>query len=55
MHCNLILKKIKEISKYYNVVGMHLYTFNDNRIICRNFAPLYDINEEAATELQTVH
>ncbi len=42
-------EKIKEISKYYNVVGMHLYTFNDNRIICRNFAPLYDINEEAAT------
>lgn len=28
---------------------MHLYTCNDNRIICRNFAPLYDINEEAAT------
>ncbi|AXY10812.1 PhzF family phenazine biosynthesis protein [Bacillus thuringiensis LM1212] len=42
-------EKIKEISKYYNVVGMHLYTFHDNRIICRNFAPLYDINEEAAT------
>ncbi|MDA2287541.1 PhzF family phenazine biosynthesis protein [Bacillus cereus group sp. Bc191] len=42
-------EKIKEISKYYNVVGMHLYTCNDNRIICRNFAPLYDINEEAAT------
>lgn len=41
--------KIKEISKYYNVVGMHLYTFNDDRIICRNFAPLYEINEEAAT------
>ncbi len=28
---------------------MHLYTFNNNRIICRNFAPLYDINEETAT------
>jgi len=42
-------EKIKEMSQYYNVVGMHLYTFNDNRIICRNFAPLYDINEEAAT------
>ncbi|MEK4497452.1 PhzF family phenazine biosynthesis protein [Bacillus sp. FSL R12-0069] len=42
-------EKIKETSKYYNVVGMHLYTFHDNRIICRNFAPLYDINEEAAT------
>lgn len=42
-------EKIKEISKYYHVVGTHLYTFNDDRIICRNFAPLYDINEEAAT------
>ncbi|MBO0474226.1 PhzF family phenazine biosynthesis protein [Enterococcus ureasiticus] len=42
-------EKIKEISKYYTVVGMHLYAFKDDRIICRNFAPLYDINEEAAT------
>lgn len=42
-------ENIKEISKDYHVVGMHLYTFNDDRIICRNFAPLYDINEEAAT------
>ncbi|WP_311406875.1 PhzF family phenazine biosynthesis protein [Liquorilactobacillus uvarum] len=40
---------IKRISKYHGVVGMHLYTFNNNRIICRNFAPLYDINEESAT------
>lgn len=42
-------EKIKAISAHYNVVGMHLYTFKDERIICRNFAPLYDINEEAAT------
>ncbi|WP_336634646.1 PhzF family phenazine biosynthesis protein [Lysinibacillus fusiformis] len=42
-------ENIKEISEFYDVVGMHVYTFNDNRIICRNFAPLYDINEEAAT------
>ncbi|MBO0440516.1 PhzF family phenazine biosynthesis protein [Candidatus Enterococcus ikei] len=41
--------KIKEISQAYDVVGTHLYTFTDDRIICRNFAPLYDINEEAAT------
>lgn len=41
--------RIKEVSKYYGVVGMHLYAFNNNRIICRNFAPLYDINEESAT------
>lgn len=42
-------EKIKELSQYYDVVGMHLFTFNDDRIICRNFAPHYDINEEAAT------
>lgn len=42
-------EKIKEVSATYDVVGMHLYTFNNDRIICRNFAPLYDINEEAAT------
>ncbi|MBC1374884.1 PhzF family phenazine biosynthesis protein [Listeria sp. FSL L7-0091] len=42
-------EKIKEISKEYDVIGMHLYTCSSDRIICRNFAPLYDINEEAAT------
>ncbi len=42
-------EKIKEVSQTYDVVGMHLYTMEDERIICRNFAPLYDINEEAAT------
>lgn len=42
-------EKIAEVSKTFNVVGMHLYTFADERIICRNFAPLYDINEESAT------
>lgn len=42
-------EKIKEISKAYQVVGTHLYTFEEDRIVCRNFAPLYDINEEAAT------
>lgn len=41
--------KIKEVSKYYDVVGMHLYTFDEDRMVCRNFAPLYDINEESAT------
>ncbi|WP_077927711.1 PhzF family phenazine biosynthesis protein [Wohlfahrtiimonas populi] len=41
--------QIKEISEKYDVVGTHLYTFDDDRIICRNFAPLYEIDEEAAT------
>ncbi|MHC5252345.1 PhzF family phenazine biosynthesis protein [Listeria kieliensis] len=42
-------EKIKEISEHYNVVGTHLYAFDNTQIITRNFAPLYDINEEAAT------
>ncbi|EAK9822372.1 PhzF family phenazine biosynthesis protein [Listeria monocytogenes] len=42
-------EKVKEVSKQSEVVGMHLYTFSDDRIICRNLAPLFDINEEAAT------
>ncbi|MBC1463081.1 PhzF family phenazine biosynthesis protein [Listeria welshimeri] len=42
-------EEVKKVSKHYEVIGMHLYTFNADRIICRNFAPLYDINEEAAT------
>ncbi|EOL43269.1 PhzF family phenazine biosynthesis protein [Enterococcus caccae] len=45
----LNFEEIKKISRHYNVVGLHLYTFSDDRIICRNFAPLYDIDEEAAT------
>ena len=40
---------ITEISKKYNVVGMHLYTFSNDKVKCRNFAPLYDVNEESAT------
>lgn len=42
-------EKIKAISDEYQVVGMHLYTIENERILCRNFAPLYDIDEEAAT------
>lgn len=40
--------KIKAISEKYDVVGTHLYTFDDQRIICRNFAPLYEIDEESS-------
>jgi len=43
------LQEIEEISKKYDVVGEHIYAFDKDRIICRNFAPLYDIDEEAAT------
>lgn len=44
--------KVKELSQIYSVVGFHLFcleTLNDNSAHCRNLAPLFDIEEEAAT------
>lgn len=45
-------KQIKKISSTYDCVGMHVFsleTLHDGNAHCRNFAPLYDIYEEAAT------
>lgn len=45
-------KLINKISKEYNVVGYHVYSLessNGEMANCRNFAPLYGINEESAT------
>lgn len=43
-------EEVKVLSNQLSVIGIHAYTLlNNERIICRNFAPLYDINEEAAT------
>ncbi|MGG0739334.1 PhzF family phenazine biosynthesis protein [Niallia taxi] len=43
---------IEEISAKHQVVGYHVFTLDTNTKVnafCRNFAPLYDINEECAT------
>lgn len=42
---------LTELSRKYDVVGVHAFTINsaDGMIHARNFAPLYDIDEEAAT------
>ena len=42
---------LTEYSRRYNVVGVHAFTVNTagGMIHARNFAPLYDIDEEAAT------
>ena len=40
---------ITKISNKYNITGIHAFVLQDDRIICRNFAPLYDIPEESAT------
>lgn len=44
--------KVSHVSKKQNAVGYHLFTLeteHDSTAHCRNFAPLYDIDEEAAT------
>lgn len=42
---------LTELSRRYSVVGVHAFTCNtrDGLIHTRNFAPLYEIDEEAAT------
>ena len=44
-------KALAELSDKFGVVGAHAFTLNaeDGLIHARNFAPLYDIDEEAAT------
>ncbi len=45
-------EKITEISKKYDVVGIHAFaldTYGDGTAHTRNFAPLYGIDEESAT------
>ncbi|WP_446899264.1 PhzF family phenazine biosynthesis protein [Clostridium sp. LBM24168] len=44
--------KISNISKNCNVIGYHVFTLETENLAtasCRNFAPLYNIDEEAAT------
>jgi len=41
--------KISEISSKYDTIGMHAFVLDGERIVCRNFAPLYDVPEESAT------
>lgn len=42
---------LSRLSEKHQVVGVHAFTVNadDGAVHCRNFAPLYDIDEEAAT------
>ncbi|AIF50752.1 PhzF family phenazine biosynthesis protein [Pelosinus sp. UFO1] len=45
-------KKIAALSKRYNIIGFHVFSLEtkfDSTAHCRNFAPLYNINEESAT------
>ncbi len=44
---------LSDLSKKYEVTGVHAFSFDDKEpditAHCRNFAPLYDIDEESAT------
>jgi PhzF family phenazine biosynthesis protein len=44
-------KALSDLSARYEVVGVHAFTRDGDDATChvRNFAPLYDIDEEAAT------
>ena len=48
---NIKLKRdlLIKISKKHEVVGLHAFTIDNGQIYARNFAPLYDIDEEYAT------
>ena len=45
------MKALSDISRKYEVTGLHAFTLGHDDITChtRNFAPLYGIDEEAAT------
>lgn len=45
-------EEVIRISKRHNVVGVHMFYYESSpkvTVHCRNFAPLYEIDEEAAT------
>jgi len=48
---NLIIdkEKVKKLSSKLEVIGIHAFSIDQDKIYCRNFAPLVGIDEEAAT------
>lgn len=49
MNLKLDRDKMIKISQSYKVVGIHAFTMQEQQIYARNFAPLYNIDEEYAT------
>ena len=41
--------EISFISRKFDVVGVHAFSLDGKRIVCRNFAPLFGVPEESAT------
>ena len=42
-------RRVTELSRRYDVTGVHMFCLGTDRVFCSNFAPLYDIPEECAT------
>lgn len=42
-------EEISNVSRKYETVGIHAFVLDKDEIVCRNFAPLYDVPEESAT------
>ena len=40
---------VTALSKHFDVTGVHMFCFGEDKVYCSNFAPLYDIPEECAT------
>lgn len=42
-------RTVTELSKRFDVTGVHMFCLGEGAVYCSNFAPLYDIPEECAT------
>lgn len=42
-------RTVTELSRRFDVTGVHMFCLGDEAVYCSNFAPLYDIPEECAT------
>lgn len=42
-------KAVTELSKRFDVTGVHMFCMGEDKVYCSNYAPLYDIPEECAT------
>ncbi len=47
------MHSISALSKRLNVTGVHAFCLEEDAVHCRNYAPLYGIDEEAATGTST--
>lgn len=42
-------RTVTELSRRFDVTGVHMFCLGEEAVYCNNFAPLYDIPEECAT------